>query len=141
MDHIKYPSINQFRQIVKSVRDSANWNNKPAPTITFECTPKVHGCMHGSTLVSLADGSQKQIKDLSVGELILAYNIDTSMVEVDAVTHTIVAELEKDWCELTFDSGASLKCTIDHPVLTTIGYIAARDLDETHDIIGELPYT
>lgn len=43
MDHIKFPSINQFRQIVKSVRDSANWNNKPVPTITFECTKKVHG--------------------------------------------------------------------------------------------------
>ena len=40
---IKFPSINQFRQIVKSVRDSAEWNNKPLPVITFECTKKVHG--------------------------------------------------------------------------------------------------
>ena len=42
-EHIKFPSINQFRTTVKNVRDAANWNNAELPTLKFTGTVKLHG--------------------------------------------------------------------------------------------------
>lgn len=41
--HIAFPSINQFRSVVKNIRSSAEWHNVPFPTVTFEVSVKVHG--------------------------------------------------------------------------------------------------
>lgn len=39
----KYGSIEQFKNIIKQVRDQANWNSTPLPTLTFTGTCKLHG--------------------------------------------------------------------------------------------------
>lgn len=137
MEHISFPSINQFRQIVKNIRSSADYHGVPYPKVKYEVSVKIHGCVHESTLVSLANGSQKRIKDIHNGEVILSYNTETSEIETDIVTNVIFAELEKEWCELVFDTGTTLKCTFDHPVLTSRGYIKAIDLTEDDIIVHE----
>jgi hypothetical protein len=38
-----FPSIGQYANIVKQVRDSAKWNNVPVPTLTFTGSCKLHG--------------------------------------------------------------------------------------------------
>lgn len=43
MEHIKYPSIDQFRSIVKHVRDMCNYHTIPAPVLKFRGTVKLHG--------------------------------------------------------------------------------------------------
>lgn len=43
----KFPSIPQYRNIVKYVRDNSNWNSTPIPTITFSGTVKLHGTNAG----------------------------------------------------------------------------------------------
>lgn len=59
---IKFPSIEQFRNIVKSIRENSAYvgkdeegnpifdYNKPSPTITFNGTVKLHGTNSGVTL-------------------------------------------------------------------------------------------
>lgn len=41
--HISFPSIDQFRNVVKQVRDRAKFHQVPVPTITFTGTVKLHG--------------------------------------------------------------------------------------------------
>ena len=41
--HISFPSIEQFRNVVKHVRDRAKFHQVPVPTITFVGTVKLHG--------------------------------------------------------------------------------------------------
>lgn len=43
MEHISYPSINQFRQAVKHIKDNAFYHNKPVPLVKFRGTVKIHG--------------------------------------------------------------------------------------------------
>lgn len=43
MNHIKFPHINQVRQVIKSIRDSATFHNLPLPKVKFELTGKTHG--------------------------------------------------------------------------------------------------
>ena len=44
---IKWASIEQFRNIVKQVKDNATFHKKPLPTIVFEGTVKLHGTNAG----------------------------------------------------------------------------------------------
>ena len=43
MQHISYPSTGQFRDVIRTVRDRANWDNVPVPTLKFRGTTKLHG--------------------------------------------------------------------------------------------------
>jgi len=47
---IKYPSIEQFRTIVKYVKGTAEYHQIPNPTIKFKGTVKLHGTNAGITL-------------------------------------------------------------------------------------------
>ena len=44
MQMVKFPSIDQFRTVVKNVRHRAKHHEVPIPTITFQGTVKLHGC-------------------------------------------------------------------------------------------------
>lgn len=150
MNHKKYPSIGQFRNIIKDVQNNARFvgvdeNNEPifditkkAPILTFTGTVKLHGCVHKDTLITLADGSRERIQDITPGTSILSYNEATNSIEFDIVNEVVIQNLDKPWVQLTFDDGSVLKCTSDHPILTGDGWIEAKDLTGNHEIIGEM---
>ncbi len=50
MEHISFPSIEQFRSIIKHVRDNAKHHNVAIPTLNFQGTVKLHGTNHGVCL-------------------------------------------------------------------------------------------
>lgn len=43
MNHISFPKIQQFANVIKQVRDSANWHGITPPVVTFKGTVKLHG--------------------------------------------------------------------------------------------------
>ena len=43
----KFPSIQQFRTVIKVVRDRARYNNQPLPKLTFNGSVKLHGTNSG----------------------------------------------------------------------------------------------
>jgi len=47
MKHIAFPSIGQFRQTIKHIKDSAKYHDVPLPIIKFEGTVKIHGTNAG----------------------------------------------------------------------------------------------
>lgn len=46
MNHISFPSIDQFRNVIKYVTDNAKYHNEPRPVLTFTGTVKLHGTNH-----------------------------------------------------------------------------------------------
>lgn len=146
---IKWPSIEQFRNVVKNVQHRAAYlgldaegnpmfdKTRKNPTLTFRGTVKLHGCVHQDTLITLADGSKEKIKDIQPGTSILSFNEETDQIEFDIVNEVIVQNLNKPWVELTFDDGTVLKCTADHPILTTDGWVEAKNISENHILVTE----
>ena len=49
----KFNKIEQFRNIVKQVRDYCSYHNEPLPTILFDGTVKLHGT---NAAVGIKDG-------------------------------------------------------------------------------------
>ena len=43
MKHIKFPSIDQFKNVIKKISDRANFHSCPVPTFDFTGTVKLHG--------------------------------------------------------------------------------------------------
>ena len=57
MKHFGFPSIEQYRSAVKTVRDRCEYHGLPLPTVTFKGTVKLHGTNAGV------------VKDLATGEI------------------------------------------------------------------------
>jgi hypothetical protein len=49
-NHIAFPSIGQFRNIIKHVQDNTKYHHEPLPTLTFTGTVKLHGTNHAVCL-------------------------------------------------------------------------------------------
>lgn len=69
MPHIKFPSIESFRHVVKFVRERCDHHGWPYPTFTFHGDVKLHGTNAGVRLES--DGqliAQSRERDIKVGD-------------------------------------------------------------------------
>lgn len=68
---------------------------------------------HGQTLIEMADGSQKQIKDIQIGDEILTFNGEANIllpIKVDEITSKTINE----WMDLEIAvNGIADKFTID----------------------------
>lgn len=73
-------------------------------------------CLTGDTLITMHDGSQKQIKDIAVGEKVLSYNSETMLLEPDAVIYSD-GNLNKSYCKYTIHTlsdGTEIKTVHRH---------------------------
>jgi len=72
-------------------------------------------CFAGETLITMADGSKKQIKDIIEGDVVLAHNLSTGQDEPNTVCDIHVRGL-RNLYEYTLDNGKTLIATDDHPL-------------------------
>ena len=120
-----------------------NWANYPNVFEDDEVviiTEKVHGCLRKDSLITMFDGSkmyEKPISDINTGEIVKTYDIKKGMYTTAKVNGVLVQDVtdKLDWFELEFDNGRKLVCTEDHPLLTTDGWIKAKDLTENHILL------
>jgi hypothetical protein len=80
--HIPFPSIGQFNQTVKQVRQWAKHNNKPLPTVLFKGSVKLHGT--NAAVVIQKDGRMH----FQSRERILSYTSDNAGFYAFASQHT-----------------------------------------------------
>ncbi|TWP53516.1 hypothetical protein FKR81_06070 [Lentzea tibetensis] len=80
-------------------------------------------CVPAGTYVRLADGSQRPIEQIR-----LLDEVVTAEGRTGRVLHTMVRRADDGLVEVTFRGHMPLHCTPNHPVRTTRGYVAAKDL-------------
>lgn len=91
-------------------------------------------CIEESTLILMADQSQKRISDVKIGDEVVTYDIESASFQSSTVDMTY-DQGEKDCIELSFDDGRKIECTADHLFLTKRGWIQAKDLQEEDELV------
>lgn len=107
-----------------------NGNYVPPPP-----PPVMPGCFTGDTPVSMADGSQKPIRDIRKGDLVMAYDIQTGA----AVSARVVNRIKKVSEEHLVLNG-TLRVTPRHRFFVSGKWVAAEDLkpgDRLLTILGK----
>ena len=108
-------------------------------------------CLTGETLISMADGTQKQIKDVVVGDKVLSYNTETHRLEITTV-ETLIHVKRTELVYITFADGSQIKITPDHPMFSERGWIVYSpekgqraysdiELQETGTQIGDMIFS
>ena len=92
-----------------------------APRNTYQC-------LDVEELVWMADGSQKAIKDVCIGDKVLSFNPDTMDVTTTHVVNQFVRPNEFQIYELTLTNGAQIKATEDHKFMTTKGWKTVKEI-------------
>lgn len=99
----------------------------------------VDECLDESTLILMASGETKKIKEIIPGDSIISYNVDSQVFEPDEViklhTNLSVSDHEKMY-KLEFDNGTTLEVTGNHKILTERGYVRADEINGEDDVIG-----
>lgn len=111
-------------------------NMKKIPCIFINHTYEELGCLAGDTLVRMADDTLLPIKDIKVGDKVIADDGSKQIVE-----HIFTPEELKDKAEIygmyeiVLDEGTTIKCTGNHKFLTTDGrWVMAKDLTMSDEI-------
>ena len=82
--------------------------------LSFFITHNLGGCFVEGTKVSMADGSQKNIEDVTEGEEVLSYNETTLKTEIKKVIG-LKRPINQDMIKINFSNLDSIVCTTDHP--------------------------
>ena len=88
-------------------------------------------CFIGNTQILLSDGSSKAIKDIQENDLVMTLALDTISMPASYVIMTGNKEV-KDYF---FSNGSVVSMTANHPILTTLGWVAAKDITPETKII------
>ena len=73
-------------------------------------------CLTGDTLITLADGSEKRIDQLTLNDKVLSYNPKTLLLEPDEITYTDATENKSftEYDKWTFEDGSVVKTVHRH---------------------------
>ena len=104
-------------------------------------TEKLHGCLHGKSLVALPNGEERTIAeiitDLTI-ENVLSYDESSREFISRRITgRSVRPNVEgKRWVALTLENGRTLTLTHDHPVFSRDrgGWVDAGDVRPNEDI-------
>jgi radical SAM superfamily enzyme YgiQ (UPF0313 family) len=83
-------------------------------------------CFVAGTLVDMADGTQKAVDSLSVGDVVRSFDAAGNLVD-SPVTRTGVKYSDDVW-RLTLEDGTAFEATGDHPFVTPSGWREVKDL-------------
>ena len=98
------------------------------------CISKFHllwGCVSGDTRVLMADGFEKQIRDIRIGDRVLTK--DYAMAEVC----DILVGMEEQLWHIETAQGHTINCSKDHPMYTEAGVKLAETLCGDDKLLNE----
>lgn len=108
-----------------------------AHPVMKEILEETHGvmCIHEDTRIALADGSEKPIRDIRIGDMVHSLN-ETTRRFVARECHGCGPTRREDGLRLTLENGFSVVLTDDHKVLTYHGMKEVGLLDPETDLIA-----
>ncbi len=96
-------------------------------------------CLTGDTLITMADGSKKTIKEIVdnnlVGEEVLTLDLKTNRLVKGTITHCFDNGV-KDVYKITLQNGLEIEATADHKFLTPFGWKEVKDLQLDKDLLA-----
>lgn len=87
-------------------------------------------CIHQDTPVLMADGTEKMIKDVKVGDMVVTFDPETLERSYSKVEYHFVKDTEKRMHKLTVLGGHEIIATFDHRFWTNKGFIQVQDFTE-----------
>lgn len=117
----------------------------PAENVTITSTSSSSSCITGDTLITMADGTQKQIRSITPGEEVLVFNHETGKLDtapLDLIVHYGAEQkTEKVW-HLLFDDGTAIRIIKYHGFfdLTLNEYVYIKP-DNYEDFYGHEFYS
>lgn len=105
---------------VYSVGTARNKNTGRGGTVQL-----FHGCVHEDSLVVLADGSTKTMRDIEEGDLVI-----TSSGKVALVTLKTNTGVKQTYEIKTWLTNESIKVSKDHKILTQRGWVKTEDISK-----------
>jgi len=98
-------------------------------------------CLGAGSKIMMADGSEKSVELLSVGDEVLSYNMNELWYETSTILE-LANPLHDNLMEITFSSGAKLVVTRDHPLFNSGGWFSYDPektmADYTYDAVSQL---
>ncbi len=80
------------------------------------------GCFHKNTRIKMADGSEKEIKDIQIGEMVLT--ADEKAIKVQ----NVYTGHEHELICIQTENGREIQVTESHPIGTENGLVRAKDI-------------
>ena len=98
---------------------------------------KIHGCVKKGTKIMLAGDNEVPIEDIKIGDIVITYDENTKKFVNNKVSDVLVrdADIRLPWMSIILQNNKEVVCTEDHPFLTQRGWIPARDLTISDEII------
>ena len=87
-------------------------------------------CLVGNTLITMSDGTKKQIKDIKIGDRVLS-NFNT----IDLVLNSKSTGFKQTY-KYTFDNGSVLEATPNHPVKDVNGFVSIHNCEYVESCTG-----
>ena len=102
----------------------------------FYLTEKLDGCFTGDTRVLMADGTEKRIDEICLGDLVMSFNEETKDVSPQRVVNVFhngikpIGEWTRICCDKTTNKANYIKvnATKNHKFFTSQGWVAAEDV-------------
>ena len=116
-------------------KHGAAWS-LPHPIMT-EVLEETYGimCIHEEARIAMADGTEKPIRDVRIGDEVQSLNRATSRFEVKPC-HGCGPTRRDDGVKITLENGFSVTLTDDHQVYTFDGMKEAIKLDPARDLVA-----
>ena len=102
-------------------------------TVHVVVPPDTSCCLLAGTKITMADGSDKVIEEVKVGDSVLCYDVDDQEANV-SVVQSIHSPTRTHYFEVHFEDGRCLWITNDHPIYCLSGW---RCIDPTR--ISSMP--
>lgn len=131
-----------FGNNIETVKcNNSTYNSGDEVIITGDTTFKITAtCIVAGTLITLADGTQKKVEDLVIGDQLIVFNHETGKYDVAPLLVNVHANEEISYynvINLYFDNGNVLRIVAEHGLfdkdLNKYVYITE---DNAHDYIG-----
>jgi DNA gyrase subunit B len=96
---------------------------------------KILNCVVAGTMVLLVDGTTRPIESLDAEWLGVGFDTEVHAKTADVISPVFHSGLASETLTLTFEDGHTLECTPEHQLLTQRGYVAAKDLLDSDDVV------
>lgn len=80
------------------------------------------GCFEKGTKILMIDGSEKNIENIEIGDMVITYNEDTKEFEPGEVVDTFIKHNTIEMLDIYFENNIHLGITACHPILTDEGW-------------------